>query len=60
MTPPKKIQERVRKLVDDRGAQKTGEALGVSRETAKAVAGGLLVQKGTLALVEQKLAEMAT
>jgi hypothetical protein len=52
---PDHVQERVKKMIDDEGAVGAATTLGISRESAVRIAGGVPVRHGTLVVVLQKL-----
>jgi hypothetical protein len=53
-TPPRQLQARVRKLVDEHGLAGASERLGLSRLATASLAGGLRVQQGTLMVAEAR------
>jgi hypothetical protein len=57
---PEALQERVRKLMAKEGTDRAAEMLGLSRGTVTTLAAGAPVQKGTIALAQQKLAGLRT
>lgn len=54
-TPSPTLQERVRKLIDEIGVEQASRKIGLSRTTTVAIAAGLTVERGTIALAESRV-----
>jgi hypothetical protein len=56
--PPAEIRESCRELVERCGGSRAAKRLGISRDALMALAGGLPVQAGTIALARERLAAL--
>jgi hypothetical protein len=57
LTLPATQQEKLRLLMQAKGVVRAAQIVGVCRHTLERAAGGLTVQRGSMALLEKKLAE---